>query len=436
MPSLVAVSFLPRISTALAAAIMTGLVGRCCCWGFDPVRAGIRKKRMLVPLLRGGPSLRRQLRAGHPGRGWRSAAIGSGGPALLPAARRRSADGSRLGAALNSSAPPSWREADFRGGRSGGAAIVRGFEHSKSEFATHVLVEQDDPIGLESLVDQVLGRSGGGGGNESSATAANDHEVEERRGRGRFLIELGSVWHLPNGSPRSPSLGAKPARATDPFLILSRGDYVRIHHHPRRFPAVHRYDWERRYDPSIRSEAEAPEMPEPLPGVVVGSNEASGWLVLNKPEHVPVHMTVDNCRENVQWCVRDARIRSARARRTRRKPAERPEGVSSATGPADGGGDDDEEEGDCYVSTPQRLDQNTSGLLVLATSKVFASYFAGLLQSKTHQQLLDVVGGGGGASYSSSSFASAGSSYGDVAPPSSCPIHKLYRWCVACLCYS
>jgi hypothetical protein len=426
--------FLPRLSivAAAAAAIMTGLVGRCRCWGFDPLRVAIRNQRvLLLPALRGGSSLRRQLRAGWPGRGW-PAAIGSGGPPLLPAARRRSADGSRLGAALYSTTPPSWREADFRGGRSDGAAIVRGFEHSKSEFATHVLVEQDDPIGLESLVDQVLGRNGGGGGNESSATTANDHEVEEWRRRGRFLIELGSVWHLPNGSPRSPSLGAKPARATDPFLILSRGDYVRIHHHPRRFPAVHRYDWDRRYDPaSIQSEAEAPEMPEPLPGVVVESNEASGWLVLNKPEHVPVHMTVDNCRENVQWCVREARIRSARARRTRRKPTGRPEGASSASDPADGAGGGEGE--DCYVSTPQRLDQNTSGLLVLATSKVFANYFAGLLQSKTHQQLLDV---GGGASSSSSSFASAGSPSGDAGPPSSCPIHKLYRWCVACLGYS
>ena len=35
-----------------------------------------------------------------------------------------------------------------------------------------------------------------------------------------------------------------------------------------------------------------------------------------------------------------------------------------------------------YVGTPQRLDQNTSGLLVVATKKTFASYFSGLLHRK------------------------------------------------------
>lgn len=36
-----------------------------------------------------------------------------------------------------------------------------------------------------------------------------------------------------------------------------------------------------------------------------------------------------------------------------------------------------------YVVTPQRLDQNTSGLFVVATKKEFASYYAKLLRTKT-----------------------------------------------------
>jgi 23S rRNA-/tRNA-specific pseudouridylate synthase len=35
-----------------------------------------------------------------------------------------------------------------------------------------------------------------------------------------------------------------------------------------------------------------------------------------------------------------------------------------------------------YVATPQRLDQNTTGLLVVATKKSFAAYFAKLLRTK------------------------------------------------------
>jgi len=40
-----------------------------------------------------------------------------------------------------------------------------------------------------------------------------------------------------------------------------------------------------------------------------------------------------------------------------------------------------------YVATPQRLDQNTSGLAVVATKKSFASYFAKLLRNKTDNEL-------------------------------------------------
>ena len=40
-----------------------------------------------------------------------------------------------------------------------------------------------------------------------------------------------------------------------------------------------------------------------------------------------------------------------------------------------------------YVATPQRLDQNTSGLFVAATSKRFAAHFAKLLRKKTDKLL-------------------------------------------------
>jgi len=70
-------------------------------------------------------------------------------------------------------------------------------------------------------------------------------------------------------------------------------------------------------------------------------------------------MTVDNALENVQACIRHAR--------------QSQQGEDS-TSPY-------------YVSTPQRLDQNTSGLLVVSTSKRFSAYFSKLLFEKTRDRL-------------------------------------------------
>ena len=43
-----------------------------------------------------------------------------------------------------------------------------------------------------------------------------------------------------------------------------------------------------------------------------------------------------------------------------------------------------------YVSTPQRLDQNTTGLFVISTTKAFSAYFAQLLRNKTNYHQLQL----------------------------------------------
>jgi 16S rRNA U516 pseudouridylate synthase RsuA-like enzyme len=248
----------------------------------------------------------------------------------------------------------------------------------------------------------------------------------------------------------SPHLGVKPTRVTDPQLLLKKGDYLRIHHNPRRFPDVYRYRWDRPYEPNRNdghddertgiitthqgrglddadnSNNDDDEQWMMLPGVVVACNDTLGWLVLNKPERVPVHMTVDNSRENVQWCVRQAKIRRKMAHQITHLQGDSGKNLSLRQ--------DEESSPDndtIYVSTPQRLDQNTSGLLVLATSKAFASYFAGLLRSKTHQQLLNVSNDEAGADASmSSSRGYSSSEDNDADHHESSPIHKLYRWYV------
>ncbi len=172
------------------------------------------------------------------------------------------------------------------------------------------------------------------------------------------------------------------------------------------------------------------------PGVVVKRDDVAGYIIIDKPPNVPVHARVDNRLENVASCVgrmlwmERRRLRSRGGGGYRSDDADDVGGsrADDADGPrsstAEASSDDDGRRRGggrrasrgqrkvaplVYVGTPQRLDQNTSGLLVVATRKSFASYFAGLLRSKTSGQLR-----GAGA----------------LSP--SCGVHKSYR-CLVCI---
>ncbi|KAK2079529.1 hypothetical protein QBZ16_001923 [Prototheca wickerhamii] len=69
---------------------------------------------------------------------------------------------------------------------------------------------------------------------------------------------------------------ATPRRICDPGHTVSAGSYLRVHRHPKRFPACGRADWARRVV------AETPD-----------------FVVVNKPAGVPVPPTVDNLYECV-----------------------------------------------------------------------------------------------------------------------------------------
>ena len=157
------------------------------------------------------------------------------------------------------------------------------------------------------------------------------------------LLNFGAVWFMSaENAARGPISGIKPTRLTAEHstTTVTEGDYLRIHFSPRRFLQVYNYNWS------------APISESPVNGIIVDENSHQGWLVIRKPAMVPVHRTVDNARENVADCLRQARNNHH-----------------------------------AYISTPQRLDQNTSGLLVVATSKPFAAYFADLLRKKTATHL-------------------------------------------------
>ena len=220
------------------------------------------------------------------------------------------------------------------------------------------------------------------------------------------LLALGSIWFLPADAPRDAALGGKPIRlnSTDVDKILEEGDYLRVHNPPRRFPAVNEYDWGAKSG-DIDSR-----------GVIVANDDEIGYLIVDKPAGLPVHGTVDNVLENVAAAVgrsllesRENELRQAIANRIMLGHDEEFFDMSNSTDrKKKRKKDKQKKEPLVYISNPQRLDQNTSGLFVLSTKKEFASYFAKLLRMKTEVQLADDT-------------------------RTDCAVHKTYR-CLVCVC--
>jgi len=224
------------------------------------------------------------------------------------------------------------------------ASEWKGLSHSTSDFVTHVLAGGDSPTVADAIASALSGRNEIEEGISDDITA--DIPLDNAFLKPRHYLQLGAVWFLPADAPRDPSQGQKPVRLSlsDLESTLEEGDYLRVHHTPRRFPRVYNYNWTAEKQDSTEK-----------PGVIVARYDEKCYWVIDKPAHVPVHPTVDNALENVADMIRQARTKQG--------------------------------EDDVYVTTPQRLDQNTSGLFVVATNKTFASYYAKLLRRKTDQQL-------------------------------------------------
>jgi len=156
---------------------------------------------------------------------------------------------------------------------------------------------------------------------------------------------------------------------------------------PRRFPEIHAFDWGKHIN----------EETTQLPGVIVNEDIEKGYIVLNKPAGVPVHPTVDNELENVAGAVGRSIVAKQRDRlddlvdtmdaakngnaTMQSNQTSRNQTISRRKKGKQ------KEEPLIYVVTPQRLDQNTSGLFVVATKKIFAGYFAKMLRTKTESHL-------------------------------------------------
>ncbi|KAL7554620.1 hypothetical protein ACHAWF_018537 [Thalassiosira exigua] len=245
------------------------------------------------------------------------------------------------------------------------------------------------------------------------------------------LLALGSVWRLPRSAAEGskgavdrfdPSSGVKPTRLTvgDRNATAEAGDYFRVHFEPRRFYDANSYDWGAA-DGALGGDGE--------PGVVVARDDEAGYLILNKPPNVPVHARVDNSLENVASCVgrtlwkerkerEEASTRGASDVVSREANCNEPRDHDDEAGARRGRRKRQKKqkaEPLVYVATPQRLDQNTSGLLAVATKKSFASYFAKLLRTKTSGQLRQRSRSPSLPQYTSS-----------------CGVHKSYR-CLVCI---
>lgn len=225
---------------------------------------------------------------------------------------------------------------------------------SNTSFFTHVLIQEDG-----MAVPHAICKSVGTLVQQEAAAAVDEASIvlpqQEQRLTPSQLLGLGSIWYMPadevehnnNRSPDEPhSLMYKPQRLNlaNRTMTLRKGDYLRIHHTPRRFTKVYDQDWSGSHA-CKKANNSTDDPPTMKPKIIV--HQGDGFWIINKPPLVPVHATVDNSLENV--------VQQLQIHNTKKD----------------------------YVTTTQRIDINTSGLLVVATKPEFAAYFAQLLRRKT-----------------------------------------------------
>ena len=215
-----------------------------------------------------------------------------------------------------------------------------------SQYAKHVRVGKEDAAADGITVTQAISRSIPQHINEhASSTLVQDIKMNDLLSPAH-LLQLGAVWYLAKEEfehneqvNEEHSLIYRPTRlgAQNSSLTLQEGDYLRIHFHPRRFPNVYDYEWSS--DNSSQTTNSVIELVD------------DDYVVISKPPLVPVHATVDN---EVETVIHQLSIHNPQWD---------------------------------YIVPTQRIDVNTSGLLVIATSQKFAAYFGTLLRNKTQNQL-------------------------------------------------
>ena len=165
------------------------------------------------------------------------------------------------------------------------------------------------------------------------------------------LVRIGAVYAADVPPPKDKTgvrRSLRPARVDSPDRALPNGAYVRVHVHPKRFPAAVACDWGGR--------------------IIARGRD---WVAVDKPPGVPAGPSLDNATE----C---ATYRVARAlRRLETTDDDEKEEHSWWGGDGDGDGD-----GGTTPTTTHRLDVATSGVLVLARRSSFAAEFNDALRRR------------------------------------------------------
>ncbi len=233
-------------------------------------------------------------------------------------------------------------------------AEVSGFESSTGTLFGRIRNEANETHNAESIqrhrwriedVVETIVQEIKKGRNETQQQQQVTNNTIDLQPSSQILLGLGAVWILDPASADRPQ--NKPSwrrilrecdiNTYDTLFWIDEGMTLRIHSRPSRFPMAQNF---RRGLKEQQHEKDG--------GIVfertIGSMPA--FAVLHKPIGLPSHSTVDNAIENLLHLYKEHRKLQ-------------------------------------YASLPQRLDTETSGLILVATHPRFASYFSKLLEQKT-----------------------------------------------------
>ncbi len=189
-------------------------------------------------------------------------------------------------------------------------------------------------------------------------TNTNDFRRQSPYTSTRTLLGLGTVWILDPSSVDRPQnkpiwkriLLEHEADSDDPTAFwFDRGMTLRIHSRPSRFPMAKMFERvlkEQEIESHSTIGAGGIVFERAIDSSIDGGTKIPAFAVLHKPIGLPSHSTVDNAIENLLHLYQKHRQLE-------------------------------------YASLPQRLDTETSGLVLVATHPRFASYFSKLLEKKT-----------------------------------------------------
>lgn len=241
-----------------------------------------------------------------------------------------------------------------------------------------------------------------------------EHIEQDSYPPAKQLLKLGSVWMLNETEyvGNAHNAHAKRLCEKDESLVPNWKDMtLRVHFAPDRFHAAHEVDWSKYCrglllgGHSVQSSiaGRVPQVPfsgfpDEKDGAIVYEDTDLGFAIINKPGSMPGRATISNHAEDVVSIFTEVL-----KERKEKQQQQNPHNCKKV-----------------YVSLPQRVDNETHGLTILATKKEFASYMSKLLEAPPKQQQQQ----GGGGQQNKKKQQESPKSSGDASTGSSCGIEN------------